>query len=141
MRRVQPDVLMVELFPFGRRRFSTELIPFMERAQAAATKVVCSLRDIVVTKQNQARHEEKVCNLMNRYFDLLLIHGDPEFMPLEKSFSRVKDLNCQVHYTGYVVQKERAALSPQPSANVQQPAANTSIQNPKIQNPKSPHSH
>jgi predicted glycosyltransferase len=104
--RVQPDVLMVELFPFGRRRFSTELVPLLERAKAIGVKTVCSLRDIVVTKQDQARHEEKVCKLMNRHFDMLLIHGDPDFMPLETSFSRVKDLTCEVHYTGYVVQPD-----------------------------------
>jgi predicted glycosyltransferase len=105
--RIQPDVLMIELFPFGRRRFSAELIPLLDRAKAHGTKIVCSLRDIVVTKQDQARHEEKVCKLMNRYFDLLLIHGDPAFIPLEASFSRTPDLNCAVHYTGYVVQGVR----------------------------------
>lgn len=107
--RVQPDVLMVELFPFGRRRFSTELIPLLERANAAGTQVVCSLRDIVVTKQDQARHEEKICKLINRHFDLVLIHGDPRFIALERSFSRMADLNCPVHYTGYVVQAPAAA--------------------------------
>ena len=112
--QIQPTVLMVELFPFGRRRFSTELIPLMECAKAADTKVVCSLRDIVVTKQDRAKHEEKICRLMNQYFDLLLIHGDPKFMPLETSFSRVADLSCQVHYTGYVAQQEsdQPALQP-----------------------------
>lgn len=101
----QPDVLIVELFPFGRRRFSFELIPLMEAAKAMGTKVVCSLRDIVVTKQDQARHEAKICRLMNQYFDQLLIHGDPNLHPLEDSFSRVEDLNCEVHYTGYVAQR------------------------------------
>lgn len=103
----QPDCLMIELFPFGRRRFAFELIPLLEKVKAnkGNTKVVCSLRDIVVTKQDQARHEEKVCKLMNKYFDMLLIHGDPQFQKLEESFSRVKDLSCEVHYTGYVVQK------------------------------------
>lgn len=114
--QVQPTVLMVELFPFGRRRFSTELIPLMEVAKAADTKIVCSLRDIVVTKQDRAKHEEKICRLINQYFDLLLIHGDPRFMPLETSFSRVADLSCEVQYTGYVAQQEQTAqiISPQP---------------------------
>ncbi|MBE9035981.1 glycosyltransferase family protein [aff. Roholtiella sp. LEGE 12411] len=104
----QPDILMIELFPFGRRRFSFELIPLLERAKSnrSSTKVVSSLRDIVVTKQHkQAKHEEKVCSLINQYFDLLLVHGDPEFVPLEETFSRVSDLKCAVHYTGYVVQE------------------------------------
>jgi predicted glycosyltransferase len=102
----QPDILMIELFPFGRRRFSFELVPLLDRvkAQGRKTKVVCSLRDIVVTKQDRERHEEKICKLMNQYFDLLLIHGDRHFQPLEESFSRISDLNCPVHYTGYVVQ-------------------------------------
>ncbi|MEL6580013.1 MAG: glycosyltransferase [Cyanobacteria bacterium J06621_12] len=102
--RFAPDILIIELFPFGRRRFSFELIPLMEKAKAMGTKIVSSVRDIVVTKQNQQRHEEKVCRLINKYFDLLLIHGDPNFVKLDLSFSRINDLNCAVHYTGYVVQ-------------------------------------
>jgi predicted glycosyltransferase len=102
--RFQPDILIIELFPFGRRRFSFELIPLMEKAKAMGTKIVSSVRDIVVTKQDQQRHEEKVCRLINKYFDLLLIHGDPNFIKLNLSFSRIDDLNCPVHYTGYVVQ-------------------------------------
>ena len=102
--RFQPDILIIELFPFGRRRFSFELIPLMEKAKAMGAKIVSSVRDIVVTKQNQQRHEEKVCRLINKYFDMLLIHGDPNFVKLNLSFSRVNDLTCPVHYTGYVVQ-------------------------------------
>ncbi|MGG6269332.1 glycosyltransferase family protein [Leptolyngbya sp. AN03gr2] len=115
--RFQPDVFMIELFPFGRRRFSFELIPLLERAKTRGTKVVCSLRDIVVTKSDRARHEEKVCKLMNQYFDLLLVHGDPQFQPLEETFSRVADLNCEVQFTGYVAQ-------PQPEVDVELPELN-----------------
>ena len=101
--RIHPSVVMVERFPFGRRRFSAELIPLLERAKAMGAKTCCSLRNIVMTQQKQHRHEITVCKLMNRYFDQLLIHADPKFIPLEQSFSRVTDLDCEVHYTGYVV--------------------------------------
>jgi predicted glycosyltransferase len=107
----QPDVLILELFPFGRGKFSFELIPLLEKIQEndRRTKVVCSLRDIVVTKKkNQIRYEEKVCKLMNQYFDLLLIHGDAKFQPLEETFAKVQGLTCEVHYTGYVAQVEPA---------------------------------
>lgn len=110
--RIRPTVVMVELFPFGRRRFSTELIPLLERAKDYGAKTVCSLRDIVVTKQDQARHEAKVCKLMNRHFDQLLVHGDPDFVSLENSFSRVQDLTCDVHYTGYVVPNADLQFAP-----------------------------
>ncbi|GGA39566.1 hypothetical protein CYANOKiyG1_57710 [Okeania sp. KiyG1] len=105
LERLQADILMIELFPFGRRRFSPELIPLIEQANKAGIKVVSSLRDIVVPKQNQARHEEKVCKLINKYFDMLLVHSDPNFIRLEETFSRVNDLKSQVYYTGYVAQK------------------------------------
>lgn len=105
LKEFQPDVLMIELFPFGRRRFSFELIPLIEDAKAQNTKIVSSLRDIVVTKSNQARHEAKVVRLLNQYFDLLLIHGDPTLHTIEESFSRIGDVACDVYYTGYVVQK------------------------------------
>ncbi|MEH2113426.1 glycosyltransferase family protein [Nostoc sp.] len=104
----QPDILIVELFPFGRRRFSFELIPLLERAKSnrSSTKVVSSLRDIVVAKPDkQTKHEEKVCHLINKYFDMLLVHGDQKLVPLEETFSRVNDLKCQLYYTGYVVQE------------------------------------
>mgnify|MGYP001793640633 CR=1 FL=1 len=103
----QPDVLIIELFPFGRGKFSFELIPFLEKLQDSKkpVKIVSSLRDIVVTKTNQEKYENKVCRLMNQYFDMLLIHGDPNFITLNQSFSRVKDIQSQTEYTGYVVQK------------------------------------
>jgi predicted glycosyltransferase len=89
--------------------------------------VVCSLRDIVVTKQDQARHKEKICRLMNQYFDLLLIHGDPAFQPLELSFSRVQDLHCPVAYTGYVVQESAAADVQTPLVTPDHPLILTSV--------------
>ncbi|MEM9117077.1 MAG: glycosyltransferase [Cyanobacteria bacterium P01_F01_bin.56] len=125
VQRFQPDGLMVELFPFGRRRFSPELIPLIEAARDRGTKIVSSLRDIVVTKQDQARHEAKVCKLINQYFDLLLVHGDPQFMPLERSFTRVNDLQCPVYYTGYVTQAD--APTDMPIATFTQPTILTSV--------------
>lgn len=125
--RVQPDVLVIELFPFGRRRFSAELIPCIETAKARGAKVVCSLRDIVVTKQDQSRHEEKICRLMNQYFDLLLIHGDPAFQPLDLSFSRVEDLHCPVFYTGYVVQESASKDADLPLIDRDTPLILTSV--------------
>ncbi|MEL6786996.1 MAG: glycosyltransferase [Cyanobacteria bacterium J06607_15] len=116
--RFEPDILIIELYPFGRRRFSFELIPLVEKAKSMGTKIVSSVRDIVVTKQNQERHEQKVCKLINQYFDLLLIHGDPNFVKLDLSFSRIDDLNCPVQYTGYVVQP----LPKKPTITLDKPA-------------------
>jgi predicted glycosyltransferase len=101
--RLQPDIVVIELFPFGRRKFDFELLPLLAAA-APQTKMVCSLRDILVSKRQQAQFEEEACALMNRYFDLLLIHSDPTFQRLDETFPRVNELTCAVRYTGFVTQ-------------------------------------
>lgn len=100
--RVLPDVLIIELFPFGRGRFRPELEPLLRRARAQGTRVACSLRDILAPKKDKAAYEQKVVKLMNRYFDLLLIHSDPKFKSLDESFSRLQDIEANIVYTGYV---------------------------------------
>lgn len=102
-----PDAFIIELFPFGRKRFAFELIPALEQIHQKRdrTRVVCSLRDILVRKRDQSEYEERVCKIVNRYFDLVLVHGDPRFQKLDETFSRAGDLSCPVRYTGYVVQR------------------------------------
>lgn len=106
--RVQPEILLIELFPFGRKRFAPELVPLLARNRLAGSpsKVVCSLRDILVSKSDQARHEAWVCHLINRYFDMVLVHSDPTFQILDDTFGRVNDLQCDIHYTGFVAQQD-----------------------------------
>jgi predicted glycosyltransferase len=105
--RIQPDVFLIEMFPFGRKHFAYELVPVLEqiRLKKMPTAVVCSLRDILVNnKRNQAQHNERAITLMNRYFDLLLVHSDPRFQTLDETFPQVRDLQCDIRYTGFVSQ-------------------------------------
>jgi len=110
---VRPEVLVIELFPFGRKQFSFELLPLLERARHSGTFVACSLRDILVRKQNQAAHEQRVCEIANAWFDLILVHGDPALVTIGETFSRAGDLSCDLRYTGYVV-KSAAAVRAMP---------------------------
>ncbi len=106
----QPDVLVTELFPFGRKRFSFELFPLLERAhscgQHSRPLVVCSLRDILVARDDQEEYEDRVCQIINAFYDLVLVHGDGNIQRLEETFLRALDLHCAVEYTGYVVRKQ-----------------------------------
>ena len=51
-------------------------------------KVRVSPRDV------RAAYEAKVVDLMNRFFDMLLIHGDPRLCSLGESFSRLGELRA-----------------------------------------------
>ncbi|NJL43307.1 MAG: glycosyl transferase [Pseudanabaena sp. RU_4_16] len=103
--RFQPDCLITEFFPFGRHKLFFELIPLLEHIQAVSpdTKIVSSVRDIV-GRTDLAQEEGIICQLTSKYFDLILFHSDPKFQKLAESFSRVRDLNCQIEYTGFVAQ-------------------------------------
>jgi predicted glycosyltransferase/peptidoglycan/xylan/chitin deacetylase (PgdA/CDA1 family) len=103
----RPDLVVIELFPFGRKKFAFELIPLLARIRLEGkSKVVCSLRDILVQKRDQAKHEASVCNTLNRYFDLVVIHADPSFQRLEETFGAMHTINIPIQYTGYVIQGE-----------------------------------
>lgn len=106
-RSFAPDVLIVELFPFGRKYFQFELLPLLRaiRQEQLPVKVVCSLRDILVEKKNQASYEQRVLDILNSYFDLLVIHSDPRLIPLEETFSRMSHIRIPIEYTGFVVRK------------------------------------
>lgn len=101
--RLSPDIVLVELYPFGRRKFGPELKPLLKRARSCGSRIVCSLRDILVARRDQESYETKVVDLMNRYFDLLLVHSDQAFQPLHDSFSALGDIQAEIAYTGYVV--------------------------------------
>src|SRR5262245_21007842 len=105
--RFAPDILLIELFPFGRKKFKFELLPLLTHARASrpGAKIVCSLRDILVRRPEPALYEMEVCALMNQYFDMLLVHSDPRIQRLDESFGSVAELDCAIQYTGYVARQ------------------------------------
>ena len=115
---IRPDALVIELFPFGRKRFAFELVPLLKHARTrnSETLVVSSLRDILVEKSDQAKHEERVCRIVNAYFDVILVHGDPAFQKLDETFHRVGDLRCEVRYTGFVQQEAPVSATEEASS-------------------------
>ncbi len=104
--RFRPRVLLIELFPFGRNSFRFELEPLLEAAgRENDCRVVCSVRDILVERENRAKFEHRAVERLNRWFDLLLIHSDPDLVPLELTFSRMAGIRIPVRYTGFICRR------------------------------------
>lgn len=103
---VRPDVLLLELYPFGRRKFEFELLPLLDAARSAPggrPRVVCSLRDILVTgRPRQQDHDDRVAGVLDTWFDAVLVHADPRFARLDSSFRPRRPLRVPVHHTGFV---------------------------------------
>ena len=105
--RVRPDALLVESFPFGRRAFRFELLPLLEAAKAAGAVTACSVRDILVTKAKPERLEETV-SIVERLFDHVLVHGDPDLIPFGATFPAAARIAGRIRYTGYVAAPQGA---------------------------------
>ena len=99
----RPDVVVIESFPFARRAFRVELDPLiaMARGREPRVRVVSSIRDILVRRDDPARHRAIVARV-RADFDLVLVHGDPAFVPLDASFPAAAEIADRLAYTGYV---------------------------------------
>ncbi len=106
--REAPVLFIVELFPFGRSAFNFELEPVFKgvrRGDFSSSRVVCSLRDILVEKRDPVAYEERVIGLLNSSFDALLVHSDLSLITLHETFTRVGDIAIPITYTGYITPK------------------------------------
>ncbi len=108
----RPDVVITELFPLGRRMLAFELIPLIAaaRRQRPQPLILSSVRDVLAQKSDERKLYE-MAERVRAWYDHVLVHGDPGFLPLAKSFpeDRIAD---RVVYTGYVAN----GAAPEPPA-------------------------
>jgi predicted glycosyltransferase len=100
---LRPAAVLIEMFPFGRKKFAPEFLRLLRRArnsEAPTPVVACSLRDILADRAQS--HGDLVVERANSYFDAILVHSDPAFARMEETFHRQSALRVPVHYTGFV---------------------------------------
>jgi predicted glycosyltransferase len=102
-----PDVVITELFPFGRRQMRFELEPLLERARSDRGHtnqpiVASSVRDILVPSNKEGRSEDIIA-CIRRHYDLVLTHGDQDLIPFETSFAQAAEIADLTRSTGYVI--------------------------------------
>lgn len=99
----RPDIVIIEAFPFGRRQMRFELLPLLDAIAAAQPrpKLVTSVRDILQERVKPGRNEE-TRDLVDRCFDLVMVHGDPAFVRLDETFPLAASFAGKIAYTGLV---------------------------------------
>ena len=98
---ITPDVLMTELFPFGRRSLHREFLHLLEIARAHDTRVVCSIRDILAppSKPEKAAFAHDV---VHDYYHRVLVHADAGVITLDQSWPVDDNLMKVIKYTGFI---------------------------------------
>lgn len=116
-RQTEPDIVLIELYPFGRRQMRFEIEPLLIEARQAKPDrgglplIASSVRDILVEPDKPGRVDEMVQRVVD-YFDLVLVHGDPDFIAFDATFPRLADIAALTRYTGYVADPPPAPGGP-----------------------------
>lgn len=98
-----PRVVVLELFPFGRRKFDFELIPLLEKTHAMTDRplVAVSVRDIIEPPDESQKAETAIARI-TAYVDRVMVHGDPSFCRLEENYPWANAIADRIVYTGYI---------------------------------------
>ncbi|UWQ75348.1 glycosyltransferase family protein [Leisingera sp. M658] len=110
---MQPDVLITELYPFGRRSLRKEFLALLDAAHALPRRpvILSSIRDILAPPSKPEK-ADKADAVIARFYDAVLVHSDPAATKLEASWPVTRMLAGKLRYTGYVAPP---AAGPHPS--------------------------
>lgn len=98
---VDPDIILTEHFPFGRRPFRAEIIPLLERFGGRAL-TVASVRDVLVRKPPDKDRSAWAADLVERLYDAVIVHGDERVMPFADTFRSAERIAHKVQYSGFI---------------------------------------
>ncbi len=112
--QITPDVVITELFPFGRRILAAEFTALLKAADAQTPRplILSSIRDILAPPSKPTKAEATHA-LIDSLYDGVLVHSDATATPLEISWPVTPDLTPKLHYTGFVAPP---APTPHPDA-------------------------
>ena len=100
---IVPDVIITEHFPFG-FLFKEEALSYISNAKAINknVKVVASVRE-VIENNNGNPNDYITIEILNKEYDLLLIHGDENIINIKESFPSINLIKIKYTHTGYIV--------------------------------------
>lgn len=99
--RARPDLLITELFPFGRRILRREFTALLDATKTAAVPVLSSVRDILAPPSKPAK-AALADDLVAAYYSGVLVHSVAEIAALELSWPVSDLLKKRLYYTGFV---------------------------------------
>ncbi|MCR8827762.1 glycosyltransferase family protein [Pseudosulfitobacter koreensis] len=96
-----PELLITELFPFGRRILRAEFTALLEAAREADIPVLSSVRDILAPPSKPAK-AALAETLIAAFYSGVLVHSVADIAPLDISWPVSDALRKHLFYTGFV---------------------------------------
>ena len=102
---LQPDIIITELFPFGRRMLRAEFLGLLQatRGLPHVPVVLSSVRDILAAPSSEKKVQQTDAIIAD-YYDGVVVHSDPARTPLDVSWPVTESIRAKLFYTGYVAQ-------------------------------------
>jgi predicted glycosyltransferase len=99
----RPDIVLTELFPFGRRQLDGEFMALIDSIDRTKPRplLLSSIRDVLEPPRKRERAEQAF-EIVARAYDGVLVHGAADVVPLSASWPVTPALAARLHYTGYV---------------------------------------
>jgi len=95
-----PHLVVVEQYPFGRRKLAAEFDALLVAARARGAVTVGSVRDVL--QRTTPERAAAMAVVARDRLDAVLVHGDARVLPFEASFPAAGLIADRLVYTGYV---------------------------------------
>lgn len=94
--------IMVEFYPFGRRRFKREIRGLFAAVQSfcGPVPVFTSVREVLVPRA--VENERRMVETVKKHIHTVFVRGDPQVVRFDETFSLAHEIADRLHYTGYI---------------------------------------
>ncbi len=94
--------IIVEFFPFGRRRLKNEIHQLFKTVQEknGFVPIFSFVREVLVPESLES--EERMVKSVNNHIHTVFIRGDPNVIRFEDTFSLTHKISDKLFYTGYL---------------------------------------
>ena len=98
------DALIIEFFPFGRRRLKKEIMHLFALFNQASPKapIFSFVREILVPEPPEI--EQRIVDLIQKHIHTVFIRGDQNIVRFEETFAMTAKIKDRIRYIGYVSQ-------------------------------------
>ena len=96
------DAIVVEFYPFGRRRFKREIqdIFRMVGESSGPVPIFTSVREVLVPRALEK--ERRMVDTVKKHIHTVFIRGDAQVIRFEETFSLAHEIADRLCYTGYI---------------------------------------
>ena len=112
---LKPEMLLIDTFPLGDSNAENELLPLLEQVRnssGGSPRVICWVQDIPNRVSSYSRkRDDRTARLLEKYFDMVLVHTDPSFARLEEYFQPENTLSTPVFHTGFLLPGQYSHLA------------------------------